>query len=444
MLNGKVALDTMKSRIAALGGNKITATDARYRAGVIEGYVAVLQAAEIAKMEGVSAVHLVLKPVTNIGEATTQGIKQHRIDKLPAGINGAGITVGVLSDSFNTNGGPIKAGDDVASGDLPGPANPFGHTKPVVILQDDPSGTDEGRAMLQIVHNIAPDARLGFATANNGQVGFADNIRSLASLPSGSLSRPNFKADVIIDDVIYFAEPMFQDGISDASQDPDSLPNFFGTSAAAPHAGGIAALMLQAAGGPQSLSPDAVRAAMQKSAFLHDLDPSHAEGVAQGGGRKVFFSATGDGRDASSATDPNFFMVTFTGPGSLTSFELNLTNANPTETHKGLVFDPHKSTGFPFTLGNLTGVPQNAISSAFSMPAPAPAGPGYFQELTLSIAADAMMAGEVIRFGVDRDEANAFGPNATVGGNSADLLGAGVLIPQGIVAPGGAAVSASL
>jgi hypothetical protein len=108
--------------------------------------------------------------VTNIGKATTKGIVQHRIDKLPPGINGAGITVGVLSDSYNVAGGNITASDDVASGDLPGAQNPFGNTQRVAVLEDGPFGADEGRAMLQIVHDIAPKAKLGFATAFTGQV----------------------------------------------------------------------------------------------------------------------------------------------------------------------------------------------------------------------------------------------------------------------------------
>ena len=75
---------------------------------------------------------------------------------------GAGIKVGVLSTSFNHSGG---AATDTADGALP-PASQ------VTVLQDAPSdivGTgadDEGRALMQVVHQIAPDASLMFYTAD--------------------------------------------------------------------------------------------------------------------------------------------------------------------------------------------------------------------------------------------------------------------------------------
>ena len=96
---------------------------------------------------------------------------------------------------------------------FPGVGNPAGNTEPVVVLEDFPARTDEGRAMLQIVHDLAPKAKLGFATANTGQLGFANNIRALAGDPAAPNFRAGFKADVIVDDIIYLDEPFFQDGI---------------------------------------------------------------------------------------------------------------------------------------------------------------------------------------------------------------------------------------
>ena len=58
--------------------------------------------------------------------------------------------------------------------------------------------------MMQIVHDVAPGASQAFHSAFNGQADFADGIIELASVAN---------ADIINDDVIYFAEPMFQDGI---------------------------------------------------------------------------------------------------------------------------------------------------------------------------------------------------------------------------------------
>ncbi len=111
----------------------------------------------------------------------------------------------------------------------------------------------------------------------------------------------------------------------------------------------------------------------------------------------------------------------------------------------GLVFDSRAPTlGFPFTLGDLKGVTAADINGTLSNPAPAPAIVGnHFYTLTVDIASGQLTGGEGFTFGLDRDEADAFGPNGTVGGNSADLLKANVLIPEGTLAPGGMTFSGS-
>ncbi|MHA3702858.1 S8 family serine peptidase [Jatrophihabitans sp. YIM 134969] len=110
-------------------------------------------------------------------------------------VRGAGITVGVLSDGVDSLAGSI------ASGDLPA------NTR---VLDGQEGSGDEGTAMLEIVHDVAPTANLLFATAFESAESFADNIRALRAAG----------ADVIVDDVIYYAENPFQDtGIAAAVRD---------------------------------------------------------------------------------------------------------------------------------------------------------------------------------------------------------------------------------
>ncbi len=143
---------------------------------------------------------------SSVGVVTSQGDAAQHSDDARANftVNGAGVTVGVLSDSYNTGGFVVSAAADVANGDLPGVGNPNGFTTPVNVLDDSfAGGSDEGRGMLQIVHDVAPGAALSFHTAFTGQAAFAQGIIDLAAAG----------ADVIVDDVFYFAEPFFQDGI---------------------------------------------------------------------------------------------------------------------------------------------------------------------------------------------------------------------------------------
>jgi hypothetical protein len=140
------------------------------------------------------------------GAATSEGDVQLNAMAAREGfeLNGSGVTVGILSDSYNRDtAAATHAAVDVTSGDLPGKGNPCGFATPVQIIDDEEAGgEDEGRAMAQIVHDLAPGADLAFATAFRGELSFSENIAELAAKG----------AKVIVDDVFYPEEPFFQDG----------------------------------------------------------------------------------------------------------------------------------------------------------------------------------------------------------------------------------------
>ncbi|MCH1868552.1 S8 family serine peptidase [Nocardioides sp. CFH 31398] len=206
--------DTTSLRKAATGLGFVETADDE-ATGVLEGFAPLSAVEDLAALDDLGTISQVPRPLTFSGDATYQGAALQQADRLnEQGIDGDGITVGVLSDSYDTatlsvDGGPIatRAADDVASGDLPGAGNPEGNTDPVVVLEDndDPASRDEGRAMLQVIHDSAPGARLCFATGTDGELGFADNIRALAD-PDGPCG-----ADVIVDDVRYPSSPFFSD-----------------------------------------------------------------------------------------------------------------------------------------------------------------------------------------------------------------------------------------
>ena len=134
----------------------------------------------------------------NVGLVTTQGDVAQASDlaRSTFGVDGSGVTVGTLSDSFDCTGAAGGAAADVGSDDLP---------PGIVVLADLTSGcTDEGRAMMQLIHDVAPGSSQAFHTAFTGSAGFANGIVALQQVAG---------ADIIVDDIIYFAEPMFQDGI---------------------------------------------------------------------------------------------------------------------------------------------------------------------------------------------------------------------------------------
>ena len=229
----RILVDVRFDHGAAAGVEALRAAEAKV-VNVSRRYQTVTVAAKPADLREVAGVTRVagvtedLAPIVSAtcpsGAVVSEGDSQLRAAEARGsfGVDGSGVTVGILSDSFDQatsevfGKGPIAthAPGDVASGDLPGLGNPCGYATSVNVLEDfsgsaEEESADEGRAMAQIVHDLAPGASLAFATAFfNTQFPFAENIERLARpVPEGGAG-----AKVIADDVAYFDEPFFQDG----------------------------------------------------------------------------------------------------------------------------------------------------------------------------------------------------------------------------------------
>jgi len=208
------ATDSLRS-----AGAQIVDVSRRYQTTTVAAKPADLHS--LGSLPGVASVTEARAPVTaascpepgRLGSVVSEGVAQLDAGDDPGeardefAVDGSGVSVGILSDSFDqaTEDVATNAAEDVESADLPGLLNPCDDLVPVAVLKEDESGegdADEGRAMTQIVHDLAPGATLSFASAFNGEPAFADAIEVLAAAG----------ADVIADDVFYFEEPFFQDG----------------------------------------------------------------------------------------------------------------------------------------------------------------------------------------------------------------------------------------
>jgi hypothetical protein len=128
------------------------------------------------------------------------------------GVDGSGVKVGVISNSYNVNPANSTAEQNVADGLLPGAGNPCGYTTDVHVVREMPPPTpefpavsdDEGRAMLQLVHGVAPGAELYFASAGIELEDVEGAIDLLADQG----------VDIIVDDIISDGEPFYQESAS--------------------------------------------------------------------------------------------------------------------------------------------------------------------------------------------------------------------------------------
>jgi Subtilase family len=174
-------------KIAELGGT-VLSSFARYQA--IRAWLPLGAMEELAALADVTAIRAASLPVHH-KLTISEGDVAHRADLVRStfGVDGSGVKLGVVSDSVD------NLADVQSSGDV----------GPVTVLpgQSGMPGSGEGTALLEIVYDLAPGASLFFATAGNSEAAMATNIQALRTAG----------CDIIVDDLAFLSEPVFQDGI---------------------------------------------------------------------------------------------------------------------------------------------------------------------------------------------------------------------------------------
>jgi hypothetical protein len=177
-------------------GMRVGAVSRRAPTRVVEGY---LPAAALVRAAGLASTRTIVPTLTRLssGGTLSEGDAAIRGPQARAfGATGAGVVVGVISDSIDQNPvGGLAA--SIASGDLP--AN-------TQVLAENPlgGGTDEGRAMAEVIYDQAPGiSGILFQSGSGGPAAKASAIDNLVA----------HGARVIADDTSDISEPYWQDGI---------------------------------------------------------------------------------------------------------------------------------------------------------------------------------------------------------------------------------------
>jgi len=197
--------DDLRQGETELLGLQMNIVGAAVQQNMIIGYMPLAGVFGVMGLPDYQAVTPVYAAIRSVGAVTTQGDSVIQSDQFRAqtGLDGTGVTVAAISDSVNQVDSHVDSNPDKGiaesqrTGDLPASG--------VNVLQDGSStDTDEGRGLLEIVHDIAPGASLAFTSSDPGPQAMAQGIVKLATQAG---------ANVIVDDVSYPDEPFFNDGV---------------------------------------------------------------------------------------------------------------------------------------------------------------------------------------------------------------------------------------
>ena len=186
-----VVSDRLVARIVELGG-RIVSTSVRF--GAIHAFLPARQVEVLADDPDVRKIQNVVPPMLNRID-TSEGDVAHRAKEAREkfGLTGRGVKIGVISDSSRW------LSEMQSKGDLPS-------TVKVLAGRDGIDGGDigEGTAMMEIVHDLCPDASLCFASGGDTEEEMAESI--LALQKEG--------CKIIVDDMSFITECAYQDGIA--------------------------------------------------------------------------------------------------------------------------------------------------------------------------------------------------------------------------------------
>jgi hypothetical protein len=147
----------------------------------------------VAALGWVTALRPSLRPAVDVGPITAEGVPLHKADKAQArGLTGRGQKVGAISGDVD------HLADSIAAGELP---------KNVQVLRQAEYEDDEGTAMLEIIHDMAPGAKLAYASTRDTTAEYVEAFHVLAAAGVTMIAE-----DIALDD-----EPVFQQGIGAAT-----------------------------------------------------------------------------------------------------------------------------------------------------------------------------------------------------------------------------------
>jgi hypothetical protein len=182
-----VRVGTSSSGFAAVPGADLPS------AGLVSTVVPYDKLDAVAALPWVATLRPSLRPAVDAGPNAAEGLTLHKAaEAQKRGLTGRGQKVGAISGDVD------HLAESIARGELP--AN-------VEVLRQADYEDDEGTAMLEIVHDLAPGAKLAYASTRDTTADYVDAFRALAKAGVTMITE-----DIALDD-----EPAFQQGIGAAT-----------------------------------------------------------------------------------------------------------------------------------------------------------------------------------------------------------------------------------